>query len=112
MSKMQREKGARFEREVRKRFEEAMPGAKVKRGLQARGGDECPDVDAAGVFAVECKVGKAPPIRPALEQVLRDAPKGVIPMAAIKEDRREPFVVIMLDDFLEFVKDWWIETQK
>ena len=35
-----RRKGARWERELVHRFREAMPGAKVRRGLQCRGGDE------------------------------------------------------------------------
>ena len=112
MSKMQRDKGARFEREVRKLFEEAMPGATCKRGLQCRGGDEVPDVDAGGVFSIECKVGKNPPVKPALAQILRDAPEGTIPMCVIKEDRKDAFVVLPLDDFLEFITEWYRETNR
>ena len=105
MGKMQRDKGARWERDVANRFK-AVGFGDAKRGFQTRGGAaECADV-SAGPFHIECKVGKKPPIRTALTTAVTTCPEGLIPLAVIKEDRRDPFVVIQLDDFLEFAKEW------
>ena len=105
MSKMQRDKGARWECDVVNRFK-AAGFSDAKRGFQARGGAaECADV-SAGPFHVECKVGKRPPIRTALTTAVTTCPAAVIPVAVIKEDRRPPFVVMQLDDFLEFAEEW------
>jgi len=107
VGKMQRDKGARFEREVAKIFREALPGCDAKRGLQTRGGAaEVPDVQA-GPFAIECKVGKKPPVRFALDTAVEHCPRGCYPMAIIKEDRRQPFAVMPLDDLLEILTEWW-----
>lgn len=107
MGKFSRDKGARFEREVARMFREHLPGCDAKRGFQTRGGAaEAPDVET-GVFAIECKVGKKPPVRAALATAVENCPKGQIPLAIIKEDRREPFAVMPLDDLLEIVSEWW-----
>lgn len=105
MSKSQRTKGHSWEREVARRFRE-IGFSEAKRGLQTRGGAaECPDVHA-GPFDVECKVGKRPPIRQALDTATEHARRGQIGIAVIKEDRKPPFVVIGLDDFLDLVQEW------
>ena len=101
-----RRKGARYERELVLRFREAMPGADVRRGLQARGGDEVPDVDVP-VFWIEAKTGKQPNIRGALRQAEEGAPKGRIPIAIVHDDRQPAMVTMRLDDSLEFVSQWW-----
>lgn len=106
MSRYQRDKGIRFDLDNVHAFAEAMPGAKVRRGLQARSGEEVPDVDA-DPFWVECKVGKKQSPRAALRQALADADIGRIPLAVIKDDYQEPFVVIRREDFLEIVAQWW-----
>lgn len=107
-----RTKGHNFERQLVHRFREVMPGAEVKRGLQSRGGGaEVPDVDCP-VFHVEAKVGKQPNPRAALKQAFADAAKGKIPVAIIKDDREVPFVLLGLEDFLDFVGEWWVARQK
>jgi hypothetical protein len=93
-------------------FKEAMPGAHVKRGLQSGGAVQTPDVDAGSVFSIECKVGKKPPYRPAWLQIQKDARYGTTPMAIIKEDLAEPVVIMQLQDFLDYVKEWWELTNK
>lgn len=109
MSAYQRTKGHNWEREVARRFREALPGiGRCARGLaQTRDGTEVPDVDVDGLYACECKVGKAAPVRPALAQAIKAAPKGSTPIAVIKDDRCDPFVVILFDDFLDLVKTCW-----
>lgn len=111
MSRSQRDKGARWEREVAALFAAAMPGAEVKRGLQARGGSEVADV-ACPLYHVECKVGALPNPRAALAQALRDCPQGKTAVAVIKDDRRTPFVVLRLEDFLDIVRENWEKGNK
>lgn len=103
---MSRRKGASYERTLVHRFREVMPGADIKRGLQSRGGEEVPDVDCP-VFWVEAKRGRKPNVRGALKQASDAAPKGRIPLAVIRDDRSEAFVALSLEDFLDFVREWW-----
>lgn len=104
MSKLSRDKGARWEREVARLLREIDPGAKRTGFHQAQGGsaDAC-DV-AAGLFWAECKVGKRPPILAALAQAESGCPKGRYPIAVCKTDRQEPTVTMTLTDWLEMAK--------
>jgi len=112
MGKMQRDKGARWERDVAAQMRDAMPGCGAKRGFQTRGGAaECADV-TAGPFHMELKVGKRPPIRKAYQTASDTCPAGQIPVAVIKEDRKPAFVVIGLEDFKEFISEWWQSRNK
>ena len=106
MGALSRRKGIRFEREIVRRFREVMPGAEVRRGLQARSGDEVADVDCP-VFWPELKRGKKPNIRAALRQAADAAPKGRLPIAVVRDDRADATVTLLLDDFLELVSEWW-----
>lgn len=106
-----RRKGAGFERELVQRFRAVMPDASIRRGLQYRTGEEAPDVDCP-VFWPEAKRGKQPNVRGALRQATNAAPPGRIPIAIIRDDRAEPFVALSLDDFLEFVAEWWARRDK
>ncbi len=102
--KASRRKGHDFERDIANRLREVMPGADIKRGLQSRGGGaEEADV-VCPYFHVECKVGKLPNPRAALAQAVRDAKPGKVPVAIVKDDRQPPFVVMQLDEWLDFVK--------
>jgi len=101
-----RNKGIAYERELVHRFREAMPGADIKRGFQVRSGEEAADVDCP-VFWVESKRGKKPNIRTALAQAVNAAPKGRIPIAIVRDDRAEATVTLLLEDFLDFVGEWW-----
>lgn len=106
-----RRKGHDFERALVRRFREVMPGAEVRRGLQCRGGEEVADVDCP-VFWVEAKRGKKPVVRAALKQAIETAPKGRIPLAVIRDDRAPAFAVILLDDLLDFISEWWAGRQR
>ena len=109
MGKMQRLKGASFEREIVEAFRAS--GIVAKRGLgQARGGGaEVPDV-VTGLLHVECKVGRAPDPWAALDQAERDARPGVWPVAVCKRDRRRTIVSFDLADFLELWGVFLAET--
>jgi hypothetical protein len=105
-----RRKGAQAERDLAKRFAEAMPGADCKRGIgQARRGSEVADCEVPRFF-VESKHGKRPNPRAALAQCIEAAEangNGKTPIAVIRDDRKEPFVCMRLEDFLVFVEEWW-----
>lgn len=101
-----REKGKRWEREVARMLREVMPGAEIKRGWQSRSGRDNPDVDCP-VFWVEAKHHKLTNPREALRQAKRDAPRGRVPVAVCKDDRKPPFIVMLLDDWLDFIQEWW-----
>ena len=103
---MSRRKGHGFERELVHLFRDAMPGAEVRRGLQSRSGDEVADVECP-VFWVEAKRGKKPNVRAALKQAIAAAPKERMCVAVVRDDRAEAFVSLLLDDFLDLVKEWW-----
>lgn len=102
MGRYQREKGKRWEREVARRMRELFPGdaERIHRSRQARTGRDGADVAGLphGLWP-ECKVGKRPSPRAALQQAEDDAPDGAIPLAIVKDDRERPFVVLRLDDF-------------
>ena len=100
------EAGASYERELVHRFREAMPGADVKRGFQTRSGQEAADVECP-VFRVESKRGKKPNMRGALAQAIEAAPEGRVPIAVVRDDRAEATVTLLLDDFLDLVREWW-----
>ena len=101
-----RRKGARWERELVQLFREAMPGADIKRGLQSRSGEEVADVDLP-VFWVEAKHHHKTNVQAALKQAGDTAPQGRIPIAVCKSDRQPPLVAMYIDDFMEFIKEWW-----
>ena len=107
--KMSRRKGAQYERDLVKLFRDAMPGANVRRGLQSRGGGEVPDVDCP-LFWVEAKRGRKPNVRAALRQAKDDCGDDRTPVAVIRDDREEAFVVLGLDDFLQLTEDVWRNT--
>ena len=105
-----RKKGADFERELVHQFRNVMPGAPVKRGLQCRGA-EMADVDMP-VFWPEAKRMKRPNIRKAYEQAVGDCPKGKIPLAITRANHDQALVTMSLDDFLDFVGEWWESRDK
>jgi len=100
MGKMQRNKGARFERWLVHAFNEALPG-KWKRGFQCRGGgEEVPDLDGP-LLHIEAKHQIKPNIRSALAQATEDsADSGKLPVAITKENMCKPIVSMHLKDWL------------
>ena len=106
-----RRKGAAWERDLARRFREAMPGSHARRGIQSRAGDECGDV-VVPEFWVEAKHHRRTNVRGALRQAIECAPKGEWPVAICKDDRMPPFVAMQLEDFLGLVAEWWAGRQR
>jgi len=65
----------------------------------SRSGSDAPDVDVAGWW-FETKIGKKPNLRAALAQAIAAAPADRTPVAICKDDRKDPLVVLRLDDFM------------
>ncbi len=101
-----RRKGADFERALVREFRERMPDATVRRGLQARSGDEVPDVDLP-CFWLEAKRHRRTNVKGALAQASAAAPKGRWPIAVCKDDGEAAVIAMQLDDFLELLGEWW-----
>ena len=83
----------------------------VRRGLQARSGEEVPDVEVPCLW-VECKREKRTNPKAALRQAIADATKGRIPIAVCKDDRADATVTMLFEDFLELLGEWWRASRK
>lgn len=106
MGKYQRDKGARFEREIANRLKEVFGPRTTRSSGQCFKGDLRADVDCPEIW-VECKVGKRPNIKAALEQAEEaeaGASTGKSPVAICKWDRQEPIASMRLDFFIELLK--------
>jgi hypothetical protein len=103
-----RTKGHNFEREMAIAFREVMPGAEIKRGLaQTRSGTEVPDVECP-YFWIECKRGKATNIKAALRQAeAACGDKPLVPVAITRDDRDTAMITMRLDEFFDFLGEWW-----
>ena len=115
MGLLSRTKGKVWEREVAALFRAVMPSETIRRGLQSRDGSEAADVEMPFFFP-ECKHEKKPRPRAALEQaeeaMERGGIKGKVAIAVIKQQRKEPYVVIRLSDFLDLVGEWYQGRQR
>jgi len=101
-----REKGKRGERALATLLRETFPSfaESIRRGWQSRVGCDDPDVCGLPGFWLECKSGKLPNPRAALQQAKQDAAGRAIPMAVIRDDRKSPFVVLDLADMLTILR--------
>jgi hypothetical protein len=107
--KASRNKGARGERKTANELNETSPDhIQVKRGIgQVRAGDEVPDVDGIDCMWIEVKTTKRGNPRAALKQATEAAPPGRIPIAVIRDDRKEPFMVMAWPQFIELWEEYW-----
>jgi Holliday junction resolvase len=106
MGKFSRDKGARFEREIANRLKEVFGSRVTRSSGQCFSGDTRADVDCPNLW-VECKVGKRPNIKAALEQAeeARESSESTkTPIAICKWDRDEPIASMRVDTFIEFLK--------
>ena len=106
MGKYSRDKGARFERAVAKRLRVVFGERTITSSGQCFSGDTRADVDCPEIW-VECKVGKRPNIKAALEQA-EEARAGArsdkVPVAVCKWDREEPIASMRFEDFVNLLK--------
>ena len=115
MSKMQRDKGARWEREVAARLRDVFQGQEIRRGQQGDGAVR-PDVVCPLIW-VECKAGGAWTYEGAINQACEDSAKaggyGAVrwPVVLAKRDRRRALAVMDLDDFLDLLEVLWGEVK-
>jgi PHD/YefM family antitoxin component YafN of YafNO toxin-antitoxin module len=107
MSKMQRTKGATYERWCANKLRSVYPHA--KRGIgQARSASEVPDVDGTPWW-VECKHQKTLNVQAALVQadearLACPSPHGS-PLVIARRDRERDIVALYLDDFIHMASE-------
>jgi hypothetical protein len=106
MSRAQRVKGARFERELVSRLR-AVFGSDVRRGLQFRDGAEAADVMLPAPIHIEAKHDNGISVWAAMRQAVRDAKPGSFRLVVLKHDRQEPIAAMPYEDFEEMLKQWW-----
>jgi hypothetical protein len=108
---MQRQKGKAGEREVAAQVRAAMPwlADRVRRGWQAREGDDDPDVIGIPGVWLEVKRGRQPNPRAALAQAVEDSHGRGIPIAVVRDDRKDAFAVMRWTDLLAILADYMKE---
>ena len=105
MGKLSRNKGARFERFVANKLKRVFGENTTRSSGQCFSGDTRADVDCPEIW-VECKVGKRPNIKAALEQAEEAAGSSGSEKTAVaicKWDRGEPIASMRLDDFIDIL---------
>lgn len=105
MGRSQRRKGSAYEREVAKRFSEAL-GVEVKRHIgQARDGGE--DIQAPGL-SIECKRrARIATVSGWMEQAVTAATRrapGSMPVVVARQDHGESLAILRLDDLLALLR--------
>lgn len=101
MGRMQRNKGATYEREIAKTLQQVYPEA--RRGIgQARSASEVADVEGTP-FWVECKRGRMPNVRGAIRQACA-ATDGRPYLVVVRDDGDSSFVTMSLETFLSLAK--------
>lgn len=106
MSRLSRTKGRAAEQKLARLFRETFPkfAAEIKRGWQTRVGCDDPDVCGLPGFWVESKHGIQPNVRAALRQAADAAAGRAIPLAVIRDNRKDAFVALPLTGFLRVLR--------
>ena len=94
MSRSQRDKGKRGEREAAAELGQLL-GVDARRGVQYQGGPDSPDVVLDGVaIHVEAKRTERLTLWPAIDQAVADAPAGSVPIVWHRPNRRGSVVIV------------------
>lgn len=103
MGKYERERGARFEREVAKILREH--GIEAERGCQHAGGKDSPDVKHnLGDYHLECKFSEHFAVWSAMAQSERDAGDNEIPIVVFKRNYSKVYAVLEFEELIEIIK--------
>lgn len=97
-----REKGARAERELAGILRGY--GFKARRGQQFSGANGDPDVVGIPGVHIEAKRVERLQVEKAMDQSIRDAREGEIPVVMHRKSRRPWLVTMQLEDFVELYK--------
>ena len=102
MSKLGKDRGASYEREVCKTLSDAL-GTKVTRVLgQARDGGS--DIDL-GPFMIECKRRRKIALYEWMDQAIKSADGKKVPVVICRGDGKESLVVFRLDDAISLMQN-------
>jgi hypothetical protein len=75
-----------------------------RRGGGAGNPDLVPADGSPPPWHVEVKVGRAPPVLPALAQATEDAAPGAVPVALVRRDRGRWVLAVAVEDFEALVR--------
>ena len=98
-----RDKGARGERELANILRDKH-GFHTRRGQQFCGANGDADVVGIEGFHIECKRVEKLNIENALQQSIRDAREGEIPIVAHRKNREDWKVTMSLDSFISIIR--------
>lgn len=101
-----KQKGARYEREISKKFQEN--GFEVRRSAQYAGntGEAADCIGAPGIH-IECKHQETLRLRDWVEQAKRDAAKsGKLPIVFHRKNNESTLVTMEFDSFMELYKEY------
>lgn len=106
MGKMQRNKGASFERQVAGMFKDH--GYNAYRTAQHCGNTgDAPDVSGVPYIHCECKAVEKMHLYDWMAQAVRDAKKkGNVPVVIHKQNYKDVLVTMRWCDFIEFYSEW------
>jgi len=102
--KQNRRKGHDFEREVARDLRKIF--GQARRVPQYQKDHDSGDVSCP-IIHPECKVGKAPNIRKALEQAMETCPAGKWAVAVTRRTRKKALVTMRYEDFLDLIGAYW-----
>jgi hypothetical protein len=94
------ERGIQFEHEICDQAR-ALLGDAVRK-VSTRPGRRCADIEGP-IFSVECKAGKRPSVRQAMDQAREATPRGKHPLVVFRDDGSEPMVCL---DWAVFLEMW------
>ena len=100
MGKSERDKGARFERQIANILKER--GYEARRGQQYCGTSGDADVVGLPGVHIEAKAVERLNISTAYAQSVRDAREGEVPVVIHKKSREPIMITLTLADFLDF----------
>lgn len=99
-----RAKGARNELLLAHKLQEY--GYEARRGQQFSGLQGDADVVGVPHLHLECKAVQKLNLDKAMEQSIRDARKGEIPVVVHRKDRQDWKITLALDDFMPMFQAW------